>query len=89
MRIGIEAQRIFRAKKHGMDIYALQLIQHLMEVDQENEYFIFVKPGPDECLQSKDNFHVVKVPGATYLDWEQVWLPIARMQDYSFRDRAV
>lgn len=75
MRIGIEAQRIFRAKKHGMDIYVLQLISHLMEVDHTNEYFIFVKPGPDECLQATKNFHIVKVPGLTYLDWEQVSLP--------------
>jgi glycosyltransferase involved in cell wall biosynthesis len=75
MRIGIEAQRIFRNKKHGMDIYALQLIKHLMEIDKENEYFIFVKPGPDECLRSTNNFHIIKVHGITYLDWEQVSLP--------------
>jgi glycosyltransferase involved in cell wall biosynthesis len=76
MRIGIEAQRIFRNKKHGMDIYALQLIKHLMEIDSENEYFVFVKSGPDRCLTSQGNFQVVEVPGWTYLDWEQVGLPL-------------
>jgi hypothetical protein len=29
LRIGIEAQRLFRPHKHGMDIVALELIRHL------------------------------------------------------------
>jgi hypothetical protein len=28
MRIGIEGQRIFRKKKHGMDMVALELIKN-------------------------------------------------------------
>lgn len=74
MRIGIEAQRIFRAKKHGMDIYALELIRHLQKIDDQNQYFIFVKGGEDPCLQSKDNFTIVELGGATYADWEQISL---------------
>ena len=78
MRIGIEAQRIFRAKKHGMDIFALQLIKNLQAVDLENEYFIFVKSGPDrDCLEETENFKIVELRGFTYLDWEQIALPIA------------
>lgn len=77
MRIGIEAQRIFRAKKHGMDIYVLKLIQELMRMDQVNDYFIFVAPGPDKCLKSKDNFNIIEVGGLTYADWEQISLPRA------------
>lgn len=74
MRIGIEAQRIFRAKKHGMDIYALELIRHLQKIDKENEYFVFVKGGEDHCLQSADNFTIVELGGLTYADWEQISL---------------
>jgi len=77
LRIGIEAQRIFRKKKHGMDIYALQLIRHLQQIDHENQYFIFVKPGEDHCLEATNNFEIVEVKGLTYLDWEQCWLPMA------------
>ncbi len=76
LRIGIEAQRIFRKKKHGMDIYALQLIRHLQQIDHENQYFIFVKPGEDHCLEPTDNFQLIEVKGLTYLDWEQCWLPM-------------
>jgi len=77
MRIGIEAQRIFRSKKHGMDIYALELIRQLQKTDFENEYFIFVKAGPDRCLEESPNVKIIEVKGATYADWEQVWLPLA------------
>jgi glycosyltransferase involved in cell wall biosynthesis len=76
MRIGIEAQRIFRKKKHGMDIVALELIKALQLIDQDNQYFIFVKKGEDNnCLTETANFRIIEVPGITYADWEQVFLP--------------
>lgn len=77
MRIGIEAQRIFRVKKHGMDIYALELIKELQKSDLENEYFIFVKPDEDRCIEETHNFKIIEVSGFTYADWEQISLPIA------------
>ena len=46
MKIGIEAQRIFRHKKHGMDFVVLEEIKQLQKIDKRNEYFIFVKPIP-------------------------------------------
>ena len=78
MRIGIEAQRLLRPHKHGMDIVALELIRALQELDHENNYFIFVRPDVDEqCLNLHDNFTLVKVEGANYVHWEQVALPRA------------
>ncbi|MBN4056318.1 glycosyltransferase family 4 protein [Rhodothermus sp. AH-315-K08] len=78
MRIGIEAQRIFRRKKHGMDVVALESIRALQQADKTNEYIIFVRPGPDpECLRPTPNFRIVAFPGLTYADWEQVRLPRA------------
>lgn len=74
LKIGIEAQRVFRKHKHGMDIVALELIRHLQKIDTYNQYFIFVKPDEDPCLESKDNFKIVEVNAKTYLDWEQVFL---------------
>ena len=47
MRIGIEAQRIFRKNKHGMDYVVLQEIKDLQKIDKNNEYFVFVAPGED------------------------------------------
>lgn len=81
LRIGIEAQRLFRAHKHGMDIVALELIKHLQQIDQENEYFIFVKPDEDHAvLPAAPNFHIVEIPGGPYPVWEQVLLPRAAQQ---------
>ncbi|MEQ8469756.1 MAG: glycosyltransferase family 1 protein [Marinoscillum sp.] len=80
MRIGIEAQRIFRKKKHGMDIYALELIRQLQQEDHVNEYIIFVKPGEDKCLEETANFKIVEVRGFTYADWEQISLPTVAAQ---------
>lgn len=76
MRIGIEAQRLFRKKKHGMDIVALELIKGLQKLDDHNKYFIFVKQDTDEmCLPLKSNFTVVKIRNAPYPYWEQILLP--------------
>lgn len=77
MRIAIEAQRIFRPNKHGMDFVALETIRVLQQIDKENEYFIFVSPGPDKCLSASDNMHIIEVKCPTYPLWEQIALPRA------------
>lgn len=77
MRIAIEAQRIFRANKHGMDFVALEVIRELQKIDKENEYFIFVSPGEDTCLQESNNVHIVEINCPTYPLWEQIALPRA------------
>lgn len=77
MKIGIEGQRLFRKKKHGMDMVALELIRNLQKLDQQNEYFIFVKSDEDRCLSGSGNFHIVEVPAAPYPVWEQYHLPKA------------
>lgn len=77
MRIGIEAQRIFRKNKHGMDYVVLQEILEIQKIDKENEYFVFVKPGDDPCVESTENVHVVEVKCPSYPLWEQWALPRA------------
>ena len=77
MKIAIEAQRIFRPNKHGMDFVALETIRELQKMDHENEYFIFVSPGEDKCLESSDNVHIIELKCPTYPLWEQVALPRA------------
>lgn len=77
MKIGFEAQRIFRTNKHGMDFVALEVLKELQKIDLENEYFVFVAPGDDECLKETTNFHIIKIGFPTYPLWEQVGLPLA------------
>ena len=75
MKIAIEAQRIFRPNKHGMDFVALETIRELQKMDHENEYFIFVSPGEDRCLESSENMHIIELKCPTYPLWEQMALP--------------
>lgn len=77
MRIGIEAQRVFRKNKHGMDYVVLQEIKELQMMDTKNEYFVFVAPGEDRCLEDSKNVHIIEIGGNFYPVWEQFTLPKA------------
>lgn len=71
----IEAQRVFRKKKHGMDFVALGLIRELQKIDTYNNYIIAVGPGEDVCLYESSNFKIKILPSTNYLIWEQLLLP--------------
>ncbi len=77
MRIGIEAQRVFRRNKHGMDYVVLQEIKELQKLDTKNEYFVFVAPGVDRCLKDTKNVHIIVIGESFYPIWEQITLPRA------------
>ena len=77
MKIGIEAQRIFRKNKHGMDFVVLQEIKELQKMDTPHEYFVFVKPGVDRCIESSEHVHIIEVNCPSYPLWEQWALPRA------------
>lgn len=80
MRIGIEAQRLLRPHKHGMDIVALETIKALSGYS-EHEFIIFVKPDSDHTgLPTASNITVVELPGGPYPVWEQYALPRAIQQ---------
>lgn len=82
MKIGIEGQRLFRKKKHGMDIVALELINNLQRIDNENEYVVFVKPDIDrDCMHETANFKIVELSGGSYPFWEQYLLPKAARKE--------
>jgi glycosyltransferase involved in cell wall biosynthesis len=78
MRVGIEAQRLYRKKKHGMDIVALELIKNLHAFNSEFEFVVFVKKGEDAaCLNDVKGIELVELPNAPYPIWEQFILPWA------------
>ena len=81
MKIGIEAQRLFRKKKHGMDIVALELIRNLQRMDTTHEYVVFVSPDEDDkVIEETANMKVVPLAGGAYPFWEQIALPKAVKQ---------
>ncbi len=83
MKIGIEGQRLFRKKKHGMDMVALELIKSLQKIDHQNEYVVFVKPDFDDtCIPNAPNFKIVQLESKWgYPGWEQLALPKAAYKE--------
>ncbi|RGN37447.1 glycosyltransferase family 4 protein [Bacteroides oleiciplenus] len=77
MKIAIEAQRIFRRDKHGMDFVILETLRELQKRKDNNEYYVFVAPGEDHCLKESDNLKIIELHCPTYPLWEQVALPRA------------
>ena len=78
MRIGIEAQRLFREKKHGLEIVALEIIRCLQRMDTENEYVIFVRKDVDnKCISETTNFKICEIEASSFPEWEQIKLPRA------------
>lgn len=76
MKVAIEAQRLFRPNKHGMDIVALETIRELQKQNDGNDYYIIVAPGEDRCLKESSNLSIIELKCPTYPLWEQVALPL-------------
>lgn len=77
-KIGIEAHRLFRKKKHGLEIVALEIIRHLQKIDVVNQYVIFVRSDEDRnCIHETDNFKIREITASSYPEWEQIKLPRA------------
>lgn len=81
MRIGIEAQRIFRRNKHGMDYVVLEEVRQLQAMATPHEFFVYVAPGEDVCLEESANVHIRVLRMPSYPLWEQVALPHAARRD--------
>ena len=76
MVIAMEVQRLFRTKKHGMEIVSLEIIKQLQQTDLKNKYFIFSKDDKDSnCIKPSTNFNIIKIfSKIIYPLWEQLFL---------------
>jgi glycosyltransferase involved in cell wall biosynthesis len=81
MKIGIEAQRIFRTRKHGMDVVVLELIRNLVRLDHANDYVVFVHPDEDLCIEPAPNLKIRELGSPVYPHWEQIQLPAAVQEE--------
>ncbi|MFZ1529710.1 MAG: glycosyltransferase family 1 protein [Ferruginibacter sp.] len=75
--IGIEAQRLFRPKKHGMEVVAFELLRQLQQQPAPFNYQLFVKHDEDRCITTGDHLTVKELPSKPYPYWEQLLLPKA------------
>ena len=60
-----------------MDYVVLEEIRCLQKMDTRNDYFVFVAPGEDHCIQDTRNFHIIEIGNGFYPMWEQIALPRA------------
>lgn len=75
MKIGIEAQRIFRKKKHGMDIVILEALKQMQNISSEN-FYVYAQDDEDRpALHQSENFNLRITRPSTYPLWEQRTLP--------------
>jgi glycosyltransferase involved in cell wall biosynthesis len=96
MRIGIDIRYALHTRR-GIGSYVLNLLRKLIEIDRENQYFLYTDVDDLEgLLPLQDNFKIVKIslpkylpsqvaPGQTksklFAVWEQILLPIQAYKD--------
>ncbi len=74
--VWIEAQRLFRKQKHGMDVVALELLQRLRNTDPGFDMRVLVKEDVDHCLDNTATLSVITLKSFFYPLWEQWILPL-------------
>ena len=75
MKIGIDA-RLYGTKHAGLGRYTLELVDKLQEIDQQNEYVIFLQAGNfEECRIKNINFRKVLADFKAYSFGEQLLFP--------------
>lgn len=80
-RIGIDA-RFVVSELRGMGRVTRGFLDHLAQIDQENEYVMYVaSPDIDGMLPSRPNFKTRVLSPSFYPAYEQVCLPLAAHQD--------
>jgi glycosyltransferase involved in cell wall biosynthesis len=81
MKIGIDA-RFAVHNRRGIGNYTLNLIQNLAEIDNYNEYILYIdKNDTENILPKRDNFIIKKLLPSNYLIWEQFMLPMQVKRD--------
>ena len=73
--IYIEAQRLFRKQKHGMDIVAIELLKRLRNLSPSYQFHVLVKKDEDHCLDNSKSMTVSSLKSHFYPIWEQWFLP--------------
>ena len=75
MKVAIEAQRLFRPRKYGMDVAAYELLRRLPLVKDRHEYHLLIKNDSDKCITHAGARTVHTMNTAPYPVWEQTMVP--------------
>lgn len=76
MKIIIECQRLFRKKKHGMEIVASEIIKEIQISTTNHEIIVAVKDDEDNTdILNAGPVKLKTLPSSPYPFWEQITLP--------------
>ncbi|MDP3970266.1 MAG: glycosyltransferase family 1 protein [bacterium] len=77
MRIGIDARFFGGEQSKGLGRYTQKLIEHLLSIDTEHTYVIFLQEEAyDDWEYKRDNVEIVKAPYPWYSLTEQLLMPL-------------
>lgn len=78
MRIGINCLSIVPGQHGGAETYLVQLVQHLLQIDKSNKYYLFLTPGNRKLFESTGSENVKLIDCSisndsrfTRIGWEQ------------------
>ena len=87
MRIGIDARFVGPAGT-GLGKYTEKLIQNLVKIDSQNQYFIFLRKENWDYLKLGKNFKKILADVSWYSLIEQVTLPKIFRSPKNFREES-
>ncbi len=77
MRIGIDARFYGGEQSKGLGRYTEKLIEHLLDIDSDNEYIIFLQEEEySQWGKTSDNVTLVEAPYRWYSLAEQIFMPL-------------
>lgn len=79
MKIGID-YRLAVNSHRGMGRYIREILNELLKIDTENQYFLYVDKGIDLEMNNK-NVIIKKIKSLNYIYFEQIILPIEAKKD--------
>jgi glycosyltransferase involved in cell wall biosynthesis len=62
MTIGFDGSRAFTSSKTGTENYSYQLLKHLSQIDTQNYYVVYLRPGINISESWPKNFRFVTIP---------------------------
>ena len=76
MKIGIDATSLYKRSYTGVEYYLINLIQNLINIEDDNDYYIFYKKEiPDFLDTKKSNFPNIIINNPSQIFIEQISLP--------------
>ena len=79
MIIGIDASKITKKEKTGIDNTAYQIISNLIQLDSKNKYYLYTREPLELAIKNNPNVVEKLIPFPKF--WTRFRLPLALLRD--------